>query len=65
MLTILRALGQFMQGAQVAPNSRHFKIVYIAPMKALASEVVRKFSQRLAWLEIVVKELTGSRDVLS
>ena len=28
-------------------------------MKALASEIVRKFSKRLAWLSIKVKELTG------
>lgn len=30
-----------------------------APMKALASEIVRKFSRRLAWLSIKVRELTG------
>jgi antiviral helicase SLH1 len=30
-----------------------------APMKALASEIVRKFSKRLAWLHIKVRELTG------
>ena len=28
-------------------------------MKALASEVVRKFSKRLSWLRIKVRELTG------
>jgi antiviral helicase SLH1 len=28
-------------------------------MKALASEIVRKFSKRLAWLSIKVRELTG------
>ena len=28
-------------------------------MKALASEIVRKFSKRLAWLGIKVRELTG------
>ncbi|GBP11260.1 Activating signal cointegrator 1 complex subunit 3 [Eumeta japonica] len=36
-----------------------FKIVYIAPMKALASEMVDNFSKRLKDLNIVVKELTG------
>ena len=35
------------------------KIVYIAPMKALAQEVVEKFSSKLKALKIVVKELTG------
>jgi hypothetical protein len=36
-----------------------FKIVYVAPMKALAAEVVAKFSQRLKPLNIQVRELTG------
>jgi replicative superfamily II helicase len=36
-----------------------FKIVYVAPMKALAAEVVRKFSKRLAPLQVTVRELTG------
>ena len=35
------------------------KIVYIAPMKALAQEVVEKFSSKLKSLGIIVKELTG------
>ena len=35
------------------------KIVYIAPMKALAQEVVDKFSSKLKALNIVVRELTG------
>ncbi|KAG9154776.1 hypothetical protein Leryth_014281 [Lithospermum erythrorhizon] len=36
-----------------------FKIVYVAPMKALAAEVTTTFSHRLAPLNITVKELTG------
>ncbi|TYZ66740.1 hypothetical protein PybrP1_004598 [[Pythium] brassicae (nom. inval.)] len=35
------------------------KIVYVAPMKALAQEVVTKFGARLAALQLVVAELTG------
>jgi len=35
------------------------KIVYIAPMKALAQEVVEKFSSKLKGLGIIVRELTG------
>lgn len=31
----------------------------MAPMKALASEIVEKLGKRLAWLEIEVRELTG------
>ncbi len=37
----------------------NFKIVYVAPMKALAAEMVENFSKRLEPLGIVVKELTG------
>mmetsp|Transcript_23731 Transcript_23731/g.27856 ORF Transcript_23731/g.27856 Transcript_23731/m.27856 type:complete len:1455 (+) Transcript_23731:55-4419(+) len=37
----------------------NFKAVYIAPMKALAQEVVSSMAARLGYLGIVVKELTG------
>jgi hypothetical protein len=36
-----------------------WKIVYVAPMKALAQEVVAKFSERLSGLGVSVRELTG------
>ncbi|CAG8651394.1 1656_t:CDS:10, partial [Funneliformis mosseae] len=36
-----------------------FKIVYIAPMKALAAEIVKKLGDRLKWLDVQVRELTG------
>jgi len=35
------------------------KVIYIAPMKALAQEVVEKFSARLKSLHLTVNELTG------
>jgi hypothetical protein len=35
------------------------KVIYIAPMKALAQEVVDKFSQKLKPLHLIVRELTG------
>lgn len=35
------------------------KAVYIAPMKALAQEVVEKFSSKLKKLGLIVRELTG------
>ncbi len=41
------------------PVSTGKKIVYIAPMKALAQEVVEKFSSKLKGLGIIVRELTG------
>ena len=40
-------------------RTQDFKIVYVAPMKALAAEVVEKLGKRLAWLGIKVRELTG------
>eukprot|EP01134_Creolimax_fragrantissima_P000312 CFRG0312T1 len=36
-----------------------FKIVYVAPMKALAAEMVDNFGKRLAPLGLSVRELTG------
>ena len=36
-----------------------FKMIYIAPMKALVNEVVGNFSKRLEPLGLVVRELTG------
>ncbi|KAI9218977.1 Sec63 Brl domain-containing protein [Blastocladiella britannica] len=38
---------------------KDFKIIYVAPMKALAAEIVEKFSKRLAPLGLLVRELTG------
>jgi activating signal cointegrator complex subunit 3 len=35
------------------------KVVYIAPMKALAQEVVEKFTSKLKPLGLIVRELTG------
>lgn len=36
-----------------------FKIIYVAPMKALAAEMTESFGKRLAPLGLQVKELTG------
>ena len=40
-------------------HSNDFKIVYVAPMKALAAEITAKYSKRLAWLGVQVREYTG------
>ena len=40
-------------------NSEDFKIIYVAPMKALAAEITEKLGKRLAWLGINVREFTG------
>ncbi|OJJ88636.1 RNA helicase SLH1 [Aspergillus glaucus CBS 516.65] len=67
MLTILSAIGK-----NTVPNPAEeptateftvqvddFKIVYVAPMKALAAEVTEKLGKRLAWLGVKARELTG------
>ena len=37
----------------------YLQIIYVAPMKALAAEMVRNFGSRLEPLGISVRELTG------
>jgi replicative superfamily II helicase len=57
MLTVLRTISQHRKDGLIMNDE--FKIIYVAPMKALAAEVVSKFSKRLAHLNIKVRELTG------
>lgn len=67
MLTILQAIATHCtpnphthptaEAYEVAKDD--FKIVYVAPMKALAAEIVEKFSMKLRWLGISCRELTG------
>lgn len=71
MLTVLRCIAQYCDPSpasvmsmsasdisfQIAKND--FKIVYVAPMKALAAEVVEKMGKRLKFLGISVREFTG------
>lgn len=67
MLAILNTIGHNIVPDPVdAPNatdftvqSEDFKIVYVAPMKALAAEITGKLGKRLAWLGIQVREFTG------
>ncbi|CAK0786311.1 hypothetical protein CVIRNUC_009524 [Coccomyxa viridis] len=57
MIAILRELAANMQQGKMQRYA--FKIVYVAPMKALAAEQTATFSRRLAELGTVVRELTG------
>lgn len=57
MLSYLQLVKQFVSSTNVIDKS--FKAIYIAPMKALAQEVVEKFSQRLKPLGLIVREFTG------
>ncbi|KAE8216301.1 hypothetical protein CF327_g478 [Tilletia walkeri] len=65
MLTVLRTINHYSRPRADGSNKNFdinrnaFKIVYVAPMKALAAEIVRKFSKRLAYLGIKVREFTG------
>ncbi|KAI1367120.1 Sec63 Brl domain-containing protein [Xylaria arbuscula] len=67
MLTILQTIGQYvtpnpienMEATDFAVDLEDFKIVYVAPMKALAAEVTEKLGKRLAWLGIRCREYTG------
>ena len=58
MLTVLRLI-QLHRKNGTYIDKESFKIIYVAPMKALAAEIVRKFTSRLKPLNIQVRELTG------
>uniref|UniRef100_A0A9J8B1F6 DEAD/DEAH-box helicase domain-containing protein n=1 Tax=Cyprinus carpio carpio TaxID=630221 RepID=A0A9J8B1F6_CYPCA len=58
MLTILHEIRQHLQPGGVICKDQ-FKILYVAPMKALAAEMTNYLSKRLVPLGIAVKELTG------
>ncbi|KAI9760134.1 MAG: hypothetical protein M4579_001854 [Chaenotheca gracillima] len=67
MLTVLHAIAQNMtpnpaeatDATDFEVRTDDFKIVYVAPMKALAAEITDKLGKRLAWLGVQVRELTG------
>ncbi|ONH65607.1 Antiviral helicase SLH1 [Cyberlindnera fabianii] len=61
LLTILHTISQFTTETTdtIDIDYSEFKIVYVAPLKALAAEIVEKFSKKLQWLGIQVRELTG------
>ncbi|KAI8322612.1 Sec63-domain-containing protein, partial [Martensiomyces pterosporus] len=72
LLTILRTIAHYCSPApseldwpdesqrpEFVVAKSDFKIVYVAPMKALAAEVVEKYQSRLKWLGIKCRELTG------
>ncbi|KAJ2475579.1 Pre-mRNA splicing, partial [Coemansia sp. RSA 2052] len=58
-LAMLRTVGQFRSEASGAIAVDAFKMVYIAPMKALVAEMAQSFAARLAPLGLRVAELTG------
>lgn len=74
LLTMLNILGQFRKDTSTKDEEEYigdeeedkeqfdlksFKIVYVAPMKALVQEIVKNFSDRLKAYGVVVQELSG------
>ncbi|TNN13844.1 Activating signal cointegrator 1 complex subunit 3, partial [Schistosoma japonicum] len=58
LLTIVQLLRTYMKEDNVL-DLKAFKIVYLAPMKALAAEMSDTFSKRLSPLGVRVRECTG------
>lgn len=63
MLSILRELGKNRDPKTGEIDLDAFKIVYIAPLKALVQEQVGNFGKRLAPYGVKVSELTGDRQL--
>ncbi|KAI9851780.1 MAG: DEIH-box ATPase [Thelocarpon superellum] len=63
MLTILREIGKNRNPETGEIHLDDFKIVYIAPLKALVQEQVGNFGARLKPYGIQVSELTGDRQL--
>jgi pre-mRNA-splicing helicase BRR2 len=59
LLSIMRLLSLYRDEKTEIIDTKSFKVVYIAPMKALIKEIVGYFSQRLEYYGVVVKELSG------
>lgn len=57
MLTLLQLINMHRDSRTGVIDKAAIKAVYIAPMKALAQEVVTKFAERLSPLGLVVKEV--------
>ncbi|XP_071560788.1 activating signal cointegrator 1 complex subunit 3 [Temnothorax nylanderi] len=57
MLAVVNQLKQNIRDGQLEKSQ--FKIIYIAPMKALAAEMTANFNKRLGPLGVCVRELTG------
>jgi len=63
MLTMLNIIGQYKHESSDTYDLKSFKIVYVAPMKALVQEVVKNFGKRLAPYGITVRELSGDSNL--
>jgi replicative superfamily II helicase len=58
LMAVLREIGSQNPESESLARKR-FTIIYVTPMKALAAEIVDKFSKMLGYLKLRVRELTG------
>ena len=59
---MLQTIGQYLsEGSDNKVDTSLFKMVYIAPMKALVQETVNNFRHRLAPYDVKVRELSGDQ----
>ncbi|KAI8357996.1 Sec63-domain-containing protein [Mortierella sp. GBAus27b] len=63
MLTVLHEIEKYRDPETGIVDKDSFKIVYIAPMKALVQEMVQNFGARLKPFGLSVQELTGDRQM--
>jgi pre-mRNA-splicing helicase BRR2 len=66
LMCMLSLIGQHQRtnsAGEISYDLDAFKMVYIAPMKALVQEVVTSFGQRLKPFGITVKELSGDQNL--
>lgn len=63
VMSILRTISKYFNTSTKTLNLKLFKIVYIAPLKALVQEQVRELQRRLAYLGVKVEELTGDSNL--
>ena len=59
LLSILRLISLYRDEKKETIDIKNFKVIYIAPMKALIKEIVGYFSQRLESYGVTVQELSG------
>lgn len=63
MLTVLNEIEKHRDAETGVIDKDNFKVVYIAPMKALVQEMVENFGKRLEPFGLSVQELTGDRQM--
>ncbi|KAL9656222.1 hypothetical protein ABK040_007838 [Willaertia magna] len=63
VLCMLHEIGLHMDENNEKLIDKDFKMVYVAPMKALVQEVVGNLTERLSPFGIVAQELTGDRNM--